>query len=431
MLLIYTPKITNRLKYIFEFIFVEVLRLEIVFTTSMEEFVTFEGPKINYSKNSSGSGIYFESTSMLFEKGIESKELEFISFDELPAFFPVHNKDSSLPFDPFAASFFLMSRYEEYLPHVRDEYGRFKANTSISYQKNFLQYPIVDIWIKKIKEMIQDFYPEQEIYLPEFSFLPTIDINTAYKYKYKGIIRSIGGIFRNIGNLNFRELLRQFRVMMRFEKDPFDTYEQQIQVQKNNAVDTLYFILFAEYGTNDKNISVNIRKFQVLIKSIADYCNVGLHSSYNSALIPDRLPLELQRFGKILNREIFKCRQHFLYLNMPVIYRNFLNCDIFEDYSMGYFNTPGYRAGTSRPFYFFDLDYDTTTKLKVYPFSFTDAALRNGFSINTYRDMLQQLRNVGGSMILLWNNEVFCDDFHGKKGIEVYEELLRLALKTV
>ena len=97
---------------------------------------------------------------------------------------------------------------------------------------------------------------------------------------------------------------------------------------------------------------------------------------------------------------------------------------------MGYFNTPGYRAGTSHSFYFFDLDYDTTTKLKVYPFSFTDAALGNGFSMNTYRDMLQQLRNVGGSMILLWNNEVFCDNFHGKSGIEVYEDLIKIALKA-
>lgn len=95
---------------------------------------------------------------------------------------------------------------------------------------------------------------------------------------------------------------------------------------------------------------------------------------------------------------------------------------------MGYVNTPGFRAGTSRPFYFFDLDYDTTTKLMVYPFSFTDAALRNGFSMNTYRDILQQLRSVGGSMVLLWNNEVFCDDFNGKNGIEVYEDLIKLAL---
>ena len=429
MLLIYVPRITNRLKYIFEFIFVEVLHQEFIFTTSMEEYVTFDGAKINYSKNSSGIGVYFESTSLLFEKGIESIELEFNVFEELPIFFLVHNKDSSLPFDPFAASFYLISRYEEYMPYVRDGFGRFQAESSISYKKNFLQYPVVDIWIKKIAKILQLSYPELKFPKSSFSFIPTIDINCAYKYKYKGIVRSIGGMFRNIGRFDFMELIKQFRVLFRMEKDPFDTYEEQIKVHRENNIQTLYFILFANYASNDKNISVNNRKFQVLIKSIADYCHVGIHSSFASAFFSDKLLFEIQRFGKILNREIFKCRQHFLYLNMPLVYRNFLNCDIYEDYSMGYVNTPGFRAGTSRAFYFFDLDYDRTTKLKVFPFSFTDSALRNGFSQNTYRDILQRTRDVGGSMILLWNNEVFCEDFYGKKGITVYEDLIKLSLK--
>jgi len=430
MLLIYVPRVTNRLKYIFEFIFVEGLNQELAFTTSMEEYVTYDGAKINYSKNSSGIGVYFESTSLLFEKGIESTELEFSVFEELPIFFLVHNKDSSLPFDPFAAIFYLISRYEEYMPYVRDDFGRFQAESSISYKKNFLQYPVVDIWIKKIADILQEHYPDLKLSYPSFSFLPTIDINCAYKYKYKGIIRSIGGMFRNIGRFDFIELARQFRVLLRLEKDPFDTYEEQIKVHQKNNIKTLYFILFASYSTNDKNISVNNRKFQVLIKSIADYCDVGLHSSYASTSISDRLLFEIQRFGKILNREIFKCRQHFLYLNMPLVYRNFLNCDIYEDYSMGYVNTPGFRAGTSKSFYYFDLDYDRATKLKVFPFSFTDAALRNGYSQNTYRDILQRTREVGGTMMLLWNNEVFSEDFHGKKGIAVYEDLVKLALKT-
>ena len=65
-------------------------------------------------------------------------------------FFSVNN--SVFPFDPFAASFFMISRYEEYLPHIKDIHGRFEAKESLAFKNNFLEKPIVDIWINLIKK---------------------------------------------------------------------------------------------------------------------------------------------------------------------------------------------------------------------------------------------------------------------------------------
>ena len=42
----------------------------------------------------------------------------------LPVFFQT-TSDSDIPFDVFAASFFLVSRYEEYLEFQPDAHGRF------------------------------------------------------------------------------------------------------------------------------------------------------------------------------------------------------------------------------------------------------------------------------------------------------------------
>ena len=36
-------------------------------------------------------------------------------------------ENSALPFDVFAAGFYLLSRYEEYLPHIKDRFHRFPA----------------------------------------------------------------------------------------------------------------------------------------------------------------------------------------------------------------------------------------------------------------------------------------------------------------
>jgi hypothetical protein len=43
-----------------------------------------------------------------------------------------------LPFDPLAATFYLVSRYEEYLPFIPDEHGRFPAKQSFAFSNGFL-----------------------------------------------------------------------------------------------------------------------------------------------------------------------------------------------------------------------------------------------------------------------------------------------------
>jgi len=124
MLLIYTHKITPRLKYIFKQIFKEFLDIEISFTTVVDEFMDHDGHKISYTMGPIGDELFFQSTSILFEQGVNDVEINVTEQDGTPIFFHV-GKKSAMPFDVFGASFFLLSRYEEYLPHLRDDHNRF------------------------------------------------------------------------------------------------------------------------------------------------------------------------------------------------------------------------------------------------------------------------------------------------------------------
>ena len=67
--------------------------------------------------------------------------------------------NSTFPFDIFGASFFMLSRYEEYLPHIKDEYGRFEAKESLAFKYGFLEIPIVDKWVQILKIEILKKYP--------------------------------------------------------------------------------------------------------------------------------------------------------------------------------------------------------------------------------------------------------------------------------
>ena len=54
MILVYSHKITPRVRYIFKHIFTRVLLIPLDFTTKVEEFVAHNGPKMSYTKNNVG-----------------------------------------------------------------------------------------------------------------------------------------------------------------------------------------------------------------------------------------------------------------------------------------------------------------------------------------------------------------------------------------
>ncbi len=435
MLLIYTDKITNRIKYIFNLLIKELLNVNFKLTSSKEEFSTYEGVKFSYTKYQLGNELFFGSVNLLFERGISNIDFTFIESYELPAFFPVFQKESAMPFDPFAAAFYLVSRYEEYLPYRKDEYGRFSANESLAYQKNFLQKPLVNIWALAIGKKLRERFPEFSIPGTKYQFIPTIDIDAAWAFKQKGFLRTTGGYLNAFSNFHFSTIVHRTKVLAGFEQDPFDTYDLQFELQKKYNLHPIYFILFAEYGLNDKNIPIENRTFRTLIKSLMDYAEVGIHPSYNSNFSTKKLREEIARLSKLLNTEVTKSRQHFLKLQLPYTYRNLINLDITDDYTMGFAAQPGFRAGICSTYNFYDLDMDAETKLRVHPFTLMDGTLRDYMNIGAGQAMqyitplIQEVKAVNGTFISLWHNESLSNQGRWENWQIVYEEMIKEAIR--
>ena len=428
MILIYSPQLSPRIRYTFKLIIEGLLKDELAFTSNVEELESFEGPKINYSKDPELKGLFFESNGLLSEKEIKSRELNFMEGEAIPAFFPVNNKASALTFDAFAASFYLVTRYEEYLPYVRDEYGRFQARESVAWKNGFLDKPVVNMWAGLIAGEITKQWPSWSPGHKEYSFIPTIDMNAAWKYKGKGFFRTSAVIGNDIANGQFGTALDRIKVIAGKKPDPFDTYTEQLGLNEELELDTIYFILFADYDNNDRNIPVSNRHFNVLIKSLADYCQIGIHTSYASLKVPEKLDVEFKRLSAVLNKDINMTRQHFHVLNMPATYRNFVSMDVENDYSMGYAVTPGFRAGICDPFYFYDLDFEMETNLKIWPYAIVDKGLEYGYDLKTsYKQIIDRVKSVRGTLVTLWNNESLVLDGPDKINLRTYEELLKMA----
>ncbi|MEE4256363.1 MAG: hypothetical protein V2I47_04935 [Bacteroidales bacterium] len=429
MILIYTPQQTPRIRYIFGLIFKGLLRDDFEITSDREVFKGADGPKINYSAEDEAGGLFFQAQGLLTEKNIVAKKLVFLEDEEPVAFFPVNKGSSAMRFDPFAAAFYLVSRYEEYLPFVRDEYGRFQARESIAWKKDFLDKPVVNIWAKKIAALIREKWPSWSPGSKAYRFIPTIDINAAWKYRRKGFFRTFAAFSDEVFRGEFSQALERIRVLNNRIPDPFDTYTEQLALHKKYALDTIYFVLFAEYDTNDRNIPVSNRHFIKLIKGLADYCKIGIHTSFASLKAHEKLDQEFLRLSAVLNKEVNMTRQHFHVLNMPITYRNFVNRDVENDFSMGYAVIPGFRAGICDPFYFYDLDFEMETDMKVWPYAIVDKAIELGYDLNrSFRSIIDAVKAQDGTLITLWNNESLTRDRRAKAGLDDYESMIRMAL---
>lgn len=434
MILIYTPKITKRVAYIFKLYFEQLLGVKYELTTKVDVFKSFEGAKLSYAKEHFDGALHFDPAELLFKTGIEGQDLGVFKYKNSKAFFPVSSHKSVFPFDPFAAAFFLVTRYEEYLPYKKDRFGRFDAFESVSAKHDFLQKPLVNIWAYEIRDLLIGRFPGLKFQKRQFRFTPTLDIDSAFAFKYKGAIRSLAATGRDLSKLDFREITERFRVLTGRQHDPFDTYDFQLSLQKEFHLHPIYFILMGDYAQYDKNLPVSNTNFQRLIKSLADYAEVGIHPSFNSNTSYQRLSIEVDRLSKILNREISKSRQHFLRLNFPVTYRNLVQADITDDYTMGYASLPGFRAGISDTYNFYDLDMETETMLRVHPFQVMDGALRDYMqkqpdeSLEIIKVMIDEVKAVDGTFVSLWHNESLSNQKRWEGWQELYVEMIRYAV---
>ena len=431
-MLIFTHRITNRVEYVFKQAFTEMLGVSYTLTTDVEAFAASELPKISYAYNPVGDELFFQAKNLLFETGINEQNISVVDWENTKAFFTV-GKKSALPFDAFAASFFLLSRYEECLPHIRDSYDRFEAKESIAFQNGFLKKPVVNIWVKKIKELLQEKYPQLQFRKSNYNYLSTIDIDNAYAFKRKGLLRTVGAFGKDIISGNFPQLKERIKVLAGMLQDPYDTYDFQFALQEKYKFRPVYFFLLGDYDENDKNVPHHNRKFQSLIKSIADRADVGIHPSFNSNKNSEKTETEIDRLSDIVHREITKSRQHFLILHFPKTYRNLIDLDITDEYSMGYAQETGFRASICTSFNYYDLDLEVETKLKIHPFTVMDATLKYYMkfsaenAIEHVKEMVREVKAVDGTFISLWHNETLSekDQWHGWR--KVYEETIKAA----
>jgi len=365
MLLIFSSQSNTRLQYTCKFIFEDVLGTSYSLTTDEENFSIHTGAKINYSHVDFPSVLQIKPHLLLFEKGITEQDIKFVDKGEKCRFFVT--SQNAQDFDIFAAVFYLLSRYEEYLPHAKDMYGRYAHENSLAYKSGFLHLPLINIWIESFKQKLKIHFSDLVFKPTSFSFLPTYDIDIAWSYKEKGLLRNVGGFIKS-------PTLERVAVLLKGKKDPYDSYEFLHKLHQKYNLNPLYFFLTAKKNSlYDKNILPQNKAMQKLIKTHADKYSIGIHPSWQSYNNDELLMEEKNILESISGLKINTSRQHYIKLTLPETYQSLIRIGIANDYSMGYGSINGFRASTASPFYWYDLTAEKITSLRIHPFCFMDA----------------------------------------------------------
>jgi hypothetical protein len=398
-------------------------------TDNTEYYRQHQGLKFAYTYTNPGGGIFFFAVPLLFENTIHEVQLNDGFFNTSTILFSHKNKNSALSFDIFAAVFYLLSRYEEYIYEGKDEYGNFDYRQSILYKLNKLDTPVVDEWINILKRVLKDHFPSLNLKEKKPRCILSFDIDVAYEYKNRTALRTIGGIGKKLITFKFKNLQTHVLTLLNKKKDSFDTYQYIKERIKNNSA--VFFFNMGKYGKRDKNPSHKNLVFRQLIYSLYQKNFLGLHPSYASNYDEELLAEEKQKLEDIIQQKITLSRQHYLKITMPGTFKKLSQNGITKDFSIGYYFSYGFRAGTCHPFLFFDLISNEITNLRLYPFAFMEGTLNEVMNLSTdeaklhISQLIETVQKNNGVFIPIWHNSTLSETGIWKGWRNVFEHMLK------
>lgn len=424
---IFTTGNLPRLRYTADLILNEILGLSWEIVTDRRKLGKF--PVINYSEEKIPNSFKINPVQLLFDTGVRPQKIIVDDLKGVPFFFSCSG-DSDFQFDIFAATFYMVSRYEEYLEFKPDRYGRFSSSDSLAFKHRFTFIPVVDLWAREFAKSLVRKFQELTFKRSDYKPLITFDIDEPFAYLGMNLIGNIGGFLHDFASKS-RNARNRMNCLTGGEKDPYDVFDYITESINRNKTEARFFVPVGDPSNFDYNPSWKNKEYRNLIKRIEGKFNIGIHPSFKASTDRALIKTEVQRFKTILKKDCLLSRFHYLRIAMPASYRNINEAGIIEDYSMGFNDESGYRAGIARPFRFYDVIGDRITDLRIFPFQIMDSTLKGNRNMKPteakelIRSLIQQTKKAGGLFISIWHNTSLLDSTEYKEWRDLFEFTLK------
>jgi hypothetical protein len=373
--LIYLEQLNPRIEYVFRHIFKQIFLFDVEFTINKEYFISSNLPKISYCNFPLENELHLKFSSFFNQNSVE----EMLDYIENEGFWK----------DKVAVSFALLTRLEEYSNFKKDKFGRFTFNESILFKKIEAKQPFVDVFAYDLLNELQN--NNSISTLRCFFEQPTIDLDHPFYIKYKSLFRQLISVFSSLIRLHIKVVFVKIFVLLGFAKDKYDIYETT-----NKLKNIIYFLPLGNYSKIDSFHNTKKKSYNDFLQKLKWKNKIMLHPSYASNDSIYTLTREIKRFQVLYGETPTGCRQHYIKLEFPKTYQNLIQQGIVNDFSMGFHDAVGFRAGTCTPFYWFDLTKNQETFLKVFPFCWMDVTFLKylKLSTNESKKQIEELKNT-------------------------------------
>jgi len=148
--------------------------------------------------------------------------------------------------------------------------------------------------------------------------------------------------------------------------------------------------------------------------------DVGLHGSYNSAVVPGLLAHERESLERILGAPVTTTRQHFVHWDVRVTPRLQEAAGLLADSTLGFNRNVGARTGTSLPFHWYDVEADRRLDLVEVPLLLQDGALLRPDALEldpelasgVVREAIERAARTGGLLTVVFHPNNLADERH-------------------
>lgn len=335
----------------------------------------------------------------------------------------------TLSLDVLGGVFFMLSRCEEIVSNKRDNHDRFSAETSIAFQSEFLNRPLVDEYVEILWSCILECWPSLKRKRRVAKTLISCDVDVPYSPAIKipsALARQVVGdlLKRKSLTLALSSLINPVISMFKnYRFDSYDTFEWIMDVNEaaGNKV-AFYFISDHSAGDIDGCYTFKESRIRNLIQRIHQRGHeIGLHGSYNTYQDIQQIKKEVNSLKTTMNelninQEKIGCRQHFLRWKTPVTATYLNNAGLDYDTTLSFADRPGFRCGTCHEYPMYDLNNRKALHIIQRPLIVMESSIiASRFMDLGYSDEALEMflsykkicKQFDGNFTLLWHNSHF------------------------
>ncbi len=340
--------------------------------------------------------------------------------------------------DIFASSFFMLTRWEEYVNKNRDNHNRFPAIESIAFKNNFLDRPIVNEYVEMLWNMLVHLKYSEKRKERDFSFMTTHDVDAPLRYKnVYAVVRAVGSelLRRKSPKGAFGVIYKSILTTLGKDKDPFDTFDWLMDISEEVGINSYFFFMGKGQTLHDNRYKSSDKFIKKLISKIKKRGHfIGMHPTYNAYNNDAQFKVEKNELEKNLGTQMKFGREHFLRFSVPNTWQIWEDNDMEWDSTLSYADKEGFRCGVCYDFPVFNILTRNKLKLREIPlivmegsfvtYQKTISAVEMEKQI---KELLEKVKRYKGTFVFLWHNSSFNTD-EWKDVQHIYERILREVL---